>query len=201
MPRVTYTDPQASRERKGWGIGGQLHPSRPLAQVATVGLSSEAALARYGGPGAVRVISQEADEGDRARIEGAGSSQQHGFICVSLLRADGRILGATAVGAGAAEVIAEVSLAMSAGLSIADVALAMQPYPSHATALGVLARAAAADSLLEVRGRVGGRGVCESLHTHTRTLRPFCSRRSDASHRRCLGGPGTWAAVPAEGVQ
>ena len=106
------------------------------------------------------VVTQDGDDADRPRIDGSsggagGGGAGQGFLCVSLLRADGRILGATAVGAGAAEVVAEFSLAMSAGLTIADVALALQPYPSHATALGVLARAAAADSLLEV-GRGGG---------------------------------------------
>lgn len=117
-----------------------------------MGLTSEAALARHGGPAGVRVIVQEAEADDRARIDScSGGGAAHGFLCVSLLREGGRILGLTAVGAGAAEVAAEASLAISAGLSITDVALALHPYPSHASALGTLARTAAADSLLEVR--------------------------------------------------
>ncbi len=101
IPRVTFTDP-------------------PLAQI---GLTEAEARDRHG----ARVSDARADyEGnDRARALRAGD----GFVKAMIGRR-GAILGVTAVGAHADEVIQPWALAMSAGLGIKAFAGMVSPYPT-----------------------------------------------------------------------
>ena len=65
---------------------------------------------------------------DRAVLDGEGD----GFARVHADRKSGHILGATLVASHAGEMIAEMSLAITAGLSLATVSKTIHPYPTQA---------------------------------------------------------------------
>ena len=100
IPRVTYTDPE----------------------LAHVGLSE--AQARDRGHG-VRILRWPYHENDRAQAERA----THGHIKVVTSR-NGKILGATIVGAHAGELITTWTLAIGQGLNIRALAGLIVPYPT-----------------------------------------------------------------------
>lgn len=102
IPRVTYTDPE----------------------LAHVGFTEGEARARSG---VIRVLRSPYRENDRAQATGA----THGHIKIITDR-KGTILGATIVGAEAAENIAAWSLAVSQTLNIEAMAGVIVPYPTYA---------------------------------------------------------------------
>jgi pyruvate/2-oxoglutarate dehydrogenase complex dihydrolipoamide dehydrogenase (E3) component len=102
IPWVTFTDPE----------------------LAQVGLTEEEA---RGWHGDIRVLRAAYHDNDRARTE----RQSVGHIKVITTR-NGRILGATIVGAHAGELIAAWSLAVKRGLKIAAFADMIVPYPTLA---------------------------------------------------------------------
>jgi pyruvate/2-oxoglutarate dehydrogenase complex dihydrolipoamide dehydrogenase (E3) component len=104
MPWCTYTDPE----------------------VAHVGLYEDEA--RKLGH-AVETFTVPLAEVDRAILDG----ETAGFARIHAGR-KGRILGATLVSRHAGESIGELSLAIAAGLSMADLARAIHPYPTQAEA-------------------------------------------------------------------
>jgi pyruvate/2-oxoglutarate dehydrogenase complex dihydrolipoamide dehydrogenase (E3) component len=87
-------------------------------------------IAHIGANGGPRTFTVKLDEVDRAILDG----ETGGFARV---HADerGRILGATIVARHAGETIGEVSLAMTKGLTLADLAQTIHPYPTQAEAL------------------------------------------------------------------
>jgi len=101
VPWVTYSDPE----------------------LAHVGLSETEARAQRSD---IRVLRRRFDENDRARAEG----ESEGLIKV-ITGKDGRILGASIVGAGAGELIAPWVLAMSQGMKIGAMAGMIAPYPTR----------------------------------------------------------------------
>lgn len=54
-----------------------------------------------------------------------------GFVSISVLKETGKLVGATAVGSRAGEIIAEAALVITHGLKVSDVALTVHPYPVH----------------------------------------------------------------------
>jgi pyruvate/2-oxoglutarate dehydrogenase complex dihydrolipoamide dehydrogenase (E3) component len=102
VPSVTYTDPE----------------------LAQVGLTEEAARAHSG---IIRVLRSSYRDNDRAQATGA----THGHIKIVTDRR-GDILGATIVGAGAAENIAAWALAINQKLNIEALAGVIVPYPTYA---------------------------------------------------------------------
>jgi pyruvate/2-oxoglutarate dehydrogenase complex dihydrolipoamide dehydrogenase (E3) component len=102
VPSVTYTDPE----------------------LAQVGLTEEAARARCG---IIRVLRSSYRDNDRAQATGA----TNGHIKIVTDR-KGNILGATIVGAGAAENIAAWALAINQKLNIDALAGVIVPYPTYA---------------------------------------------------------------------
>ena len=102
VPRVTYTDPE----------------------LAQVGLIEDKARARAG---IIRVLRSPYRENDRARATGAVT----GHVKIVTDR-KGEILGATIVGAGAAENIVAWTLAIDQGLNIDAFAGVIVPYPTYA---------------------------------------------------------------------
>jgi pyruvate/2-oxoglutarate dehydrogenase complex dihydrolipoamide dehydrogenase (E3) component len=102
VPRVTYTDPE----------------------LAQVGLIEDEARAHYG---VIRVLRSPYRENDRALATGA----INGHIKIITDRR-GDILGATIVGAGAAENIAAWALAINQKLNIDAIAGVILPYPTYA---------------------------------------------------------------------
>ena len=101
IPRVTFTDPE----------------------LAHVGLREEDARARFGSR--INVLRWPYAENDRAQAE----HQTEGFIKI-ITKRDGRILGASILGAEAGELIHTWSLAVSAGLKIGAMAQYVAPYPT-----------------------------------------------------------------------
>jgi pyruvate/2-oxoglutarate dehydrogenase complex dihydrolipoamide dehydrogenase (E3) component len=87
-------------------------------------------IAHVGANAGPRAFTVQLDEIDRAILDG----ETEGFARV---HADerGRILGATIVARHAGEMIGEVSLAMTKGLTLPDLAQAIHPYPTKAEAL------------------------------------------------------------------
>ena len=69
-------------------------------------------------------------EVDRAVLDG----EADGFARVHAERSSGKILGATLVAGHAGEMIGEMSLAITAGLSLGEVARTIHPYPTQAEA-------------------------------------------------------------------
>lgn len=105
IPWATYTDPE----------------------IAHVGLYEQQA--RDAGHD-VATYTVPMDEVDRAVLEGAAE----GFARVHTERKSGKILGATMVAAHAGDMIGEMALAMTEGLSLASVARTIHPYPTQAEA-------------------------------------------------------------------
>ena len=104
LPRVTYTNPE----------------------LAGVGLSEAEARTQYA---AIKVLRWPFEENDRARAE----RDQRGFVKIITTR-QGKILGASIVGAGAGDLLAPWTMALAKGLSIADMAGVIAPYPTRGEA-------------------------------------------------------------------
>jgi pyruvate/2-oxoglutarate dehydrogenase complex dihydrolipoamide dehydrogenase (E3) component len=78
---------------------------------------------------------------DLAQLDRAATDAADGFVEVRVKPGSDRIVGATAVGPHAGEVIAAVSLAMANGLGLKAVGNAVFPYPTHTEALKKVADA------------------------------------------------------------
>jgi pyruvate/2-oxoglutarate dehydrogenase complex dihydrolipoamide dehydrogenase (E3) component len=126
VPWVTYTDPE----------------------VAHAGMTEEQARARFGDP--IQVRRREMICTDRAVCE----DDTDGFMKV-VARDNGTLVGATVVHARAGETIAELVLAMKQGLKLSDLAAAIHPYPTYATAVQQLAADRTVERLLSgTSGRI-----------------------------------------------
>lgn len=101
LPWVTYTDPE----------------------LAQVGMTEAEALETH--PGDVRVLRWPFHENDRAQTE----RETHGLVKV-LARKNGRVLGASIIGAHAGELIQLWGLAISAGVKLSAIAGMIAPYPT-----------------------------------------------------------------------
>ena len=94
-------------------------------EVAHVGMTAEEAGERTD----VRTLTVALAENDRAILDG----QSEGFTRVHA-DSKGRILGATMVASHAGEMIGEMSLAITAGLSLSTLAQTIHPYPTQSEA-------------------------------------------------------------------
>ena len=70
-------------------------------------------------------------EVDRAVVDG----QEQGFVKVHVRKGTDRIVGATVVAAHAGDIISELSLAMTAGIGLKQIARTIHPYPTQAEAI------------------------------------------------------------------
>jgi pyruvate/2-oxoglutarate dehydrogenase complex dihydrolipoamide dehydrogenase (E3) component len=102
VPWVTYTTPE----------------------VAHVGMYEREAVERGH---QVHTLTVPLKEVDRAVLEG----QSEGFLRVHLRRGSDRILGATLVAEHAGEMIAEIAVAMRAGVGLDTIAATIHPYPTQ----------------------------------------------------------------------
>lgn len=103
-------------------------------EVAHVGLAEDEAKKRGIDVVTLTVALQDVD---RALLD----DEADGFARVHVERKSGRILGATMVAAHAGEMIAEMALAVTAGLSIQAIGSTVHPYPTQAEAWKKLADA------------------------------------------------------------
>ncbi len=103
-------------------------------EVASIGYT-EARARREFGDMVVGVSKMRLDEVDRALCEG----HRHGILKVLYHKRNGKILGATIMAPAAGELISEISVARSAGMSFDAMARVMHPYPSYAMALQLMA--------------------------------------------------------------
>ena len=110
IPRCTYTDPE----------------------IAHVGLLAAAAR-RQSVP--VTTVTVMLHEVDRAVIEG----EAEGFLKVHVQDGTERIVGATAVGRHAGDILAGVNIAMTLGIGLGQLASVIQPYPTVSSALQMAA--------------------------------------------------------------
>jgi len=76
-------------------------------------------------------------EVDRAITDG----EEEGFVKLHVREGTGKILGATVVASHAGDLINEISLAMSRGLDLQDLARVNQPYPTQSQAIKMAAGA------------------------------------------------------------
>ncbi|MGE3273886.1 MAG: FAD-containing oxidoreductase [Vicinamibacterales bacterium] len=106
IPWCTYTDPE----------------------LAHVGMSGAEAQAREGAVVSIRVDFADVD---RAVLDG----RTDGFVELRIEARTGRIAGATVVGSGAGDLIGDVSLAMTAGVTADQLSAAIRPYPTRGEAL------------------------------------------------------------------
>lgn len=125
VPWVTYTDPE----------------------VAHIGMTEEQARVKFGDD--IKVYRSGMNHIDRAICE----DDTTGFLKV-VAKKDGTPVGATVVHARAGETIAEFILAIQHGLKLSDLAGAIHPYPTYATAVQQLAAEATIEKLLSgITGR------------------------------------------------
>ena len=124
VPRATFTDPV----------------------LAQTGLTESEARERYGDK--VTSTKWPFAEVDRSLTDG----EAEGFV-KAVHRPNGKILGATIVGARADEMIQEWTLAMDQGVSLGDLARSMHVYPTFGMASQQLALRTYANKLLA--GRTG----------------------------------------------
>ena len=110
VPWVTFTDPE----------------------VAHVGLTEAQARSKFGDD--ITASVWEMSHTDRAICD----DNQDGFIKITA-RQNGTLLGATVVSARAGETITEFVLALKQNLKVSDLAGAIHPYPTYATAVQQLA--------------------------------------------------------------
>jgi mercury(II) reductase len=110
IPWCTYTDPE----------------------IAHVGLYVKEARER-GIP--VKTITVPMHEVDRAIVDG----EEEGFVKIHVKEGTDRILGATVVARHAGEMISDISLAISAGIGVMELAEVSHPYPTQANALKLAA--------------------------------------------------------------
>jgi pyruvate/2-oxoglutarate dehydrogenase complex dihydrolipoamide dehydrogenase (E3) component len=105
VPWVTFTDPEVA------------HVGHNELSAAEAGVAYE-------------VVRFDVGELDRAVADGA----RRGFVKLLVVPGKDRILGATIVGAGAGEVMAEVVLAMRHGLGLGKILSTVHAYPTMAEA-------------------------------------------------------------------
>jgi pyruvate/2-oxoglutarate dehydrogenase complex dihydrolipoamide dehydrogenase (E3) component len=74
---------------------------------------------------------QELSDVDRAVLEG----EDEGFVKIHVKRGTDKILGATIVAAGAGEMISEITLAITHGLGLKQIAATIHPYPTRTEAV------------------------------------------------------------------
>ncbi|MBB3140277.1 FAD-dependent oxidoreductase [Halomonas organivorans] len=146
LPAVTFTDPE----------------------VARVGLNEQEARAQGV---AFEVTRYALSELDRAIADG----QRDGFVKVLTVPGKDRLLGATLVGAGAGEMLAEFTLAMTHGIGLNKLLGTVHPYPTRSEAVKATA------------------GVWKNAHKPARVLgwlaRYFAWRRGEDTTRRGKGKP------------
>lgn len=106
IPWCTYTDPEIAH------VG--LYPAEAQAR----GIAMETIMVRL-------------DEVDRAILD----SQSDGFLKMHVQKKSGRILGATIVASHAGDMISEITLAMTAGISLGKITGVIHPYPTQAAVI------------------------------------------------------------------
>ncbi|MEA2141572.1 MAG: hypothetical protein QOI64_2 [Solirubrobacteraceae bacterium] len=101
-------------------------------ELAHAGLTEAQARAQHG-DGAVQVSRQDLAHSDRARTESAQDGE------LRIVTANGRIVGAHVLAAGAGELIGELALAIERGLKLSDLAGVVHVYPTIALAIQQIA--------------------------------------------------------------
>ena len=115
-------------------------------EVAQAGLSEAEAREQHGD---VKVHRMRLDRVDRAQTE----DQLDGFLKL-VVKADGKLLGATVVSRAAGETINELALAVDRGLAVSDLASTIHAYPTFGFAVQQLAaQAAFGAATTGIRGR------------------------------------------------
>jgi pyruvate/2-oxoglutarate dehydrogenase complex dihydrolipoamide dehydrogenase (E3) component len=99
-----------------------------LPELAHVGLTEKEASDKHV---AIDSFVQEFREVDRAVLEG----EENGFVKIHIKRGTDRIVGATIVARNAGDLISEITLAMTQGIGLKQIANTIHPYPTQAEAI------------------------------------------------------------------
>jgi pyruvate/2-oxoglutarate dehydrogenase complex dihydrolipoamide dehydrogenase (E3) component len=134
VPGVTYTDPE----------------------LASVGLSYVECVRRYGTNGfnCLNVSEEGMDRGDMERLE----RPVIGFVELRATKISGRVLGMTACGPAAAELVNEIGLVITSGLTVRDIARCIHSYPSHGYLMHRIALALATNNIYGLLSACGPLG-------------------------------------------
>ena len=124
VPGTTFTDPQ----------------------VASVGMTEADAVDEYGN-GKIAVAFKAIKETDR----GICDNVDEGYIKIVYLKRGYKILGACIMSPVAGESIAEISVAMKAGMSFDQLATVIHTYPSHSFAIQAMAAELYYDKLVKLK--------------------------------------------------
>jgi hypothetical protein len=98
---------------------------------------------------------------DRADTDALERNAENNFVELRAHARTGRILGGTAVGPAAAELINEIGLAIQSKLTVRHIATSLHSYPSHGYLLYRVALSMATTSLMDVLSTCGilGRAI------------------------------------------
>ena len=133
VPRVTYTDPE----------------------IASAGMSTRECIQKFGANGYDSLLVPESGS-DRADQESRERETKSNFIEMRAEKISGRVLGASACGPAAAEIINEVCLCLSKRLTVRDLARTLHAYPSHGY---LLYRVSMAVATQKISGLLAGCGI------------------------------------------
>jgi len=133
VPRVAYLDPE----------------------IAGAGMSAAECILRFGADGYDSFHVPE-DGNDRADVESRERFTDANFVELRAEKISGRLLGASACGPAAAEIINEVCLALVNRLTVRQIARTLHAYPSHGY---LLYRISTALAMQKISGLLAGCGV------------------------------------------
>ncbi|MGH8144677.1 MAG: dihydrolipoyl dehydrogenase family protein, partial [Steroidobacteraceae bacterium] len=124
------------------------HVTFTVPEVAQIGLTERKARARFGND-------VQAQSLDLSRVDRAVSEADPQGLVKLIARRNGRLLGATVMGARAGEALAEISVAMFSRLTLRDLAASIHPYPTYNSAIQLLAtQMAVRQAFSGMRGRI-----------------------------------------------
>ena len=152
VPRVTYLDPE----------------------VASAGMSIAECTQCYGVDGYDSLRIREGGS-DRADVESAERYTGASFVELRAEKITGRVLGASACGPAAAEIINEVCLSLCNKLTVRDIARTLHSYPSHGYLLYRITTALATQNISGLLSSCGlfGRLLGSQLRCVARVMRIF----------------------------
>jgi pyruvate/2-oxoglutarate dehydrogenase complex dihydrolipoamide dehydrogenase (E3) component len=143
IPRATYTTPElahvglqststsTSKSTSSSSAAAATPPPTPPATSSPHHSHAHAHGHHYHGGGGFRTVQVPFSANDRATTDG----DVRGVVRVHVDERSDAILGASIVGAGAGELISELTLAMQSGTGLGKLAAVIHPYPTRAEAI------------------------------------------------------------------
>lgn len=124
-------------------------------EIASAGMSNTECIQKFGANGYDSLLVPELGS-DRADQESRERNSNANYVEIQAETISGRLLGASACGPAAAEIINEVCLALVKRLTVRDLARTLHSYPSHGY---LLYRVSMAMATKNISGLLAGCGV------------------------------------------